>query len=335
MIHQLLPLPCVTLQGNLLVINWSLPFYSTSVKTIKQSCSLLRGGSRWPGRSVRNFNVPSTHIVPINFKSRWPRLTLGYEVWSSQGKSNCVLWRMPVSWILTVILLRTKITIHLLIRRRYIREPKNRKTTAQPVRKKPLYILFIRNSWYQYRPLVSSSNSKTKARPEDSSHCISFSSTHRAMNNVDILLIVVEWLYPNLFALESSKDEVRERQCALAMLARTCKSFKDIALATLWRDQDGFDTILNLGRSKDGRTVRGSLIMGSLMLILPLISSGWQEQDHRRCPPIYSTHKKTTLRWCKNWWRSRNSHLVVRAGQGDPNISEGPVPSTHPLASLT
>ena len=94
------------------------------------------------------------------------------------------------------------------------------------------------------------------------------------MNNVDILLIVVEWLYPNLFAPESSKDEVRERQCALAMLARTCKSFKDIALATLWRDQDGFDAILNLGRSKDGRTVRGSLIMGSLMLILPLISSG-------------------------------------------------------------
>ena len=75
------------------------------------------------------------------------------------------------------------------------------------------------------------------------------------MNNVDILLIIVDWLYPNLFTLESSQEEIRERQCALASLARTCQSFKDIALAILWKDQDGFDAIANLLRSMDGLTV--------------------------------------------------------------------------------
>ena len=196
---------------------------------------------------------------------------------------------MPASWILIVTLLIKKIIIYLLIRKRCIREPKNRKTTAQLVRKKPLYILFIRNSWYQYHPLAPSSNSKTVTRPEESSNCILFSSTHRAMNNVDILLIIVEWLYPNLFAPESSKDEVRERQCALARLARTCKSFKDIALAILWRDQNGFDTILKLVR--DGPTVRISYILLPLMLMIMVsISLGRWEEDHQHHLSVHSIH---------------------------------------------
>ena len=173
---------------------------------------------------------------------------------------------MPASWILIVIVLIKKITIYSLIRKRCIIEPKNRKTTAQLVRMKPLCISFIRTSWYQYYSLVLSSTcnayySKTKTRPEDSSNHISFYSTHRAMNNVDILLIIVNWLYPNPFAPGSSKKEVRERQCALARLARTCKSFKDIALAILWKDQDGFGTIVKLVRSMDGQTARFSLIL--------------------------------------------------------------------------
>ena len=127
-------------------------------------------------------------------------------------------------------------------------------------KERPLYILFVRNSWYQYYPLVpsiigSTYYKKTKTRAEESNNRISFSSTHRVMNNVDILSIIVDWLYPNPFAPGSSKEEVRERQCALARLARTCQSFKDIALATLWKDQDGFDAIAKLLRSMDGRTV--------------------------------------------------------------------------------
>ena len=173
---------------------------------------------------------------------------------------------MPASWVSIVILIIKEFTIYLLIRKGRIREAKNRREIAQLVREKPLYTSFICISWYQYPPLVPSStrdayNSKTKTRPEDSSNHISFYSTHRAMNNVDILLIIVNWLYPNPFAPGSSKKEVRERQCALARLARTCKSFKDIALAILWKDQDGFGTIVKLVRSMDGQTARFSLIL--------------------------------------------------------------------------
>ena len=183
---------------------------------------------------------------------------------------------MPASWVSIVILIIKEFTIYLLIRKGRIREAKNRREIAQLVREKPLYTSFICISWYQYPPLVPSStrdayNSKTKTRPEDSSNCISLSSTYRAMNNVDILLVIVDCLYPNLFAPGSSKEEVRERQRALARLACTCKSFKDIALAILWRDQDGLDRILKLVRSMDGRTVRGSSIPPSLTLILILL----------------------------------------------------------------
>lgn len=69
-------------------------------------------------------------------------------------------------------------------------------------------------------------------------HC----STHRALNNIDILLEILDCLDP----YEYEVDDLRERSRALARLARVCRIFLDPALDALCSEQDGFGAALAL-----------------------------------------------------------------------------------------
>ena len=99
---------------------------------------------------------------------------------------------------------------------------------------------------------------RNEGQPVSSQQSDPFAATHSTLNNVDVLLIIFDWLYPNLFAPGVSKEGATISQRTLARLARTCQSFKDPALAMLWKDQDGLDAILRLVRLADSRIVRTS-----------------------------------------------------------------------------
>ncbi|KAK7682191.1 hypothetical protein QCA50_014778 [Cerrena zonata] len=67
------------------------------------------------------------------------------------------------------------------------------------------------------------------------------SAVHRTLNIAEIVDIIFSCLRPHSLA---SRDDARERRQALASAARTCKSFSDLALASLWWEQDSLDPIL-------------------------------------------------------------------------------------------
>lgn len=70
------------------------------------------------------------------------------------------------------------------------------------------------------------------------------SATHRVLNIVEVLEVIFDYLRPYRTGLESP-IETDERRQALARAARTCKSFSDLALKSLWWELDGLDAILS------------------------------------------------------------------------------------------
>lgn len=69
-----------------------------------------------------------------------------------------------------------------------------------------------------------------------------FQSTHRTLNNVDILYQIINFLNPQLHQYQPPKREIR----ACARLARVCKAFTTPALDALWTVQYDFDPIFAL-----------------------------------------------------------------------------------------